>query len=221
MCFYSRQSKEALLAAKRFKAEVRDPEQFLTSDFINGFSHPSCPVITSDNPGLISNFTWGLIPQWSDKDSVSNYTLNARIETLNQINSFRDYVNNRCLVVADGFYEWRHERRAGRTFKDRYLITLPDNDLFAFAGLYSHWRDPATNILKGTFTILTTTASDIMSNIHNTKKRMPVILKKEDENSWLEGFPVNNFAYPYSIELSAFYSPDSNEKRGDPSSLLF
>lgn len=221
MCFYSRQSKEALTAARRFKAEVRNPDEFLKSDIINGFSHPSCPVITSEDSATIQNYSWGLIPVWSSDISVSDYTLNARIESLNVTRSFKEYVNNRCLVIADGFYEWRHTAINGKKFRERFLITLPGDELFAFAGLYSKWRDPSSGLVKNTFTIVTTAANELMCEIHNTKQRMPVILKEEDEREWLTGSDYTRFALPYSVNLIATPLPEINKKRGDYPGLLF
>ena len=221
MCFYSRQSREALTAARRFRAEVRNPDEFLKSDIINGFSHPSCPVITSEDTATIQNYSWGLIPAWSPDISVSDYTLNARIESLSITRSFKEYINNRCLVIADGFYEWRHTVINGKKFRERFLITLPGDELFAFAGLFSHWRDPATGLVKNTFTIVTTAANDLMCQIHNTKQRMPVILKEEDEREWLTGSDYTRFSLPYSVNLIATSLPEIKEKRGDYPGLLF
>jgi len=221
MCFYSRQSREALTAARRFRAEVRNPDEFLKSDIINGFSHPSCPVITSEDTATIQNYSWGLIPAWSPDISVSDYTLNARIESLSITRSFKEYINNRCLVIADGFYEWRHTVINGKKFRERFLITLPGDELFAFAGLFSHWRDPATGLVKNTFTIVTTAANDLMCQIHNIKQRMPVILKEEDEREWLTGSDYTRFSLPYSVNLIATSLPEIKEKRGDYPGLLF
>ncbi|MCJ7758493.1 MAG: SOS response-associated peptidase, partial [Gillisia sp.] len=83
------------------------------------------------------------------------------------------------------------------------LITPKDQELFAFAGIYSSWKNPQNNELVNSYSILTTDANELMSEIHNSKKRMPVVLKKEDRENWLSGAEVLNFAFPYTVELEA------------------
>jgi putative SOS response-associated peptidase YedK len=144
-----------------------------------------------------------LIPELVTDLSIRKYTLNARIETVKTTKSFQKSVNNRCLVIADGFYEWQHIPENGKILKKKFLITLPDEEIFSFAGLYSNWRNPATGEIYSTYTVLTTQANDFMSQIHNSKKRMPVILRAKDENKWLEHYNIEDFAYPYDVELNA------------------
>lgn len=87
--------------------------------------------------------------------------------------------------------------------KQKYLIQPKDQDIFAFAGIYSNWRNPQINHLISSYSILTTEANELMSEIHNNKKRMPVILKKEDWNQWLSGKELSTFAFPYEVDLQA------------------
>lgn len=87
--------------------------------------------------------------------------------------------------------------------KINYEIGIENVELFAFAGLYSNWVDNVSGEIKNTFTIVTTEANEIMSKIHNIKKRMPIILKKEDEEKWLTHTPIKNFASPYEVNLIA------------------
>jgi len=89
-------------------------------------------------------------------------------------------------LLADGFYEWQWLDEKGKQ-KQKYELTLPDNELFAFAGLYSEWVDKSTGEIINSYTILTTEANELMSKIHNTKKRMPVILSADNEKNWLHG----------------------------------
>jgi len=96
-------------------------------------------------------------------------------------------------VIANGFFEWQWLDPKGKT-KQKYEIGLPDEELFAFAGLYSQWINPATAEVKNTFTIVTTEANPLLSEIHNTKKRMPIILKKEDETHWAPHQPLLKFS---------------------------
>lgn len=90
-----------------------------------------------------------------------------------------------------------------RNQKQKYELCLPNEELFAFAGLYSHWVDKNTGELKNTYTILTTEASPLLAEIHNHNKRMPVVPKPEDESKWLEHYPIKDFAFPYTVDLIA------------------
>lgn len=95
-------------------------------------------------------------------------------------------VNSRCLVLADGFFEWQWLDPKGKQ-KQIYELRLPGNELFTFAGLWSEWVDKTSGEVVHTYTILTTAANELMSTIHNSKKRMPVIVAKDNERDWLEG----------------------------------
>jgi len=202
MCFHSKQSKSAVEVENRFKAEIVKLEEFKPQDNINGFDFQKTPIIIDAKPQLITHYNWGLIPSWAKDQDIKKFTLNAKIETLNEKPSFRNSINKRCLVIANGFYEWQWLDSKGKS-KVKYEIGLPDEELFAFAGLYSEWIDVATEEIKNTYTIITTEANTLMSEIHNTKKRMPVILKPQDEQRWLQHAPVNEFAFPYEVNLVA------------------
>jgi putative SOS response-associated peptidase YedK len=202
MCFHSKQTKEAQEVQHRFKAKIEKPDLFKISTSINGFEHPLNPVITSDMPDTIQHFHWGLIPQWAQSQEIQKHTLNAKIETLAEKPSFQGIMTQRCLVLANGFYEWQWQDTKGKN-KIKYQIGLDEEALFAFAGLYSFWKDPKTDFVRKTYTILTTEANELMSEIHNIKKRMPVILKPEDEDRWLSQAPIQAFAFPYQVDLLA------------------
>ena len=106
MCFFSRQTKKAVELENRFKAKLLDLYSFNPVNRINGFSHPQTAVIIHKEKEIIQPLQWGLIPHWAKDDSIKKYTLNARIETLSEKPSFRDAIKNRCLILADGYYEW-------------------------------------------------------------------------------------------------------------------
>ena len=200
MCFHSKQSKSAVQVENRFKAKIDVIDLFQPNDNINGFDFPLTPIITDKNPKIITHFNWGLIPTWSINDDIKKLTLNARIETLEEKSSFKNSINNRCLVIANDCYEWQWLDKKEKN-KIKYEIGIGNDDLFAFAGLYSEWINKETGEVKHTYTIITTQANGIMSEIHNTKKRMPIILKPEDEQKWLQNEAVQNFAYPYQVHL--------------------
>jgi putative SOS response-associated peptidase YedK len=156
----------------------------------NGFDFLSTPIVTSGKPELLQDFYWGLIPFWV-KDLASG--LKLRTQTLNCIHeemyekaSFKDAIKNsqRCLIPCSGFYEWKWMDEKGKT-KIPYYINLKNQELFSIAGLYSRWRNPETDAKVYTYTVLTTKANKLMNEIHNSKRRMPVIIPKEYEKDWL------------------------------------
>jgi len=201
MCYQTRIIKQKEEIMERFNAAIDALNDYNPMEFCSAFDFPKTPIITNENPDKIQLFNWGLIPSWSEDESIRNYTLNARIETLSEKKSFKDAIQNRCLIIADGFYEWQWKTKSGSK-KEKYLITLPNEELFAFAGIYSEWTN-LNNERINSYSIITTEANELMSEIHNNKKRMPVILKHEDEQSWLQGEDYNAFAYPYSCDLIA------------------
>ena len=201
MCYQTRLIKKREEIMQRFHAQFTTEQDYLPTVYCSAFDFPKTPVITNVNPAKIEFFNWGLIPEWSQNDAIKHYTLNARIETLSKKPSFKTVIQNRCLVLADGFYEWQWKDSKGKN-KEKYLITIPNNALFAFAGIYTQWINFDNTVLN-TYTIVTTQANELMCKIHNTKQRMPVILKKEDEENWLGGANYHDFKYPYSCNLIA------------------
>jgi putative SOS response-associated peptidase YedK len=124
-------------------------------------------------------FRWGLIPSWADDPAIGNRMINARSETVAEKPAFRAALRKRrCLIVADGFYEWQ---KSGRE-KQPYFIRLRSDRPFAFAGLWEFWEGPDNSAWESC-TILTTDANDLMRPIH---ERMPVILAAEDYRRWLD-----------------------------------
>ncbi len=213
MCYQTRLIKKKKEIAERFRiAQIGNLNDYEPIEFCKAFDYPKTPVITNQSPNKIEMYSWGLIPEWSNNDDIKQYTLNARIETLNEKPSFKNVTQNRCLIIADGFYEWQWHNKTGSK-KTKYLITLPDEELFAFAGIYSQWVD-FDNSIVNSYSIITTEANELMSEIHNTKHRMPVILNKDDENNWLNGTDFKQFAYPYCNELIATSTGNANQQLG-------
>lgn len=185
MCYQSKQTKTAQELQIRFNAKFEQPEAYSPGIF-NAFEYPKTPIITNNNTEIVQLYQWGLIPFWAKDEEIKKYTLNARMETINEKPSFKNVVNQRCLVLADGFYEWQWLDPKGKQ-KQKFELSLPDGQAFAFAGLWSEWADKSTGELIYTYTILTTQANELMSKIHNTKKRMPVMVAPDNEQKWLEG----------------------------------
>lgn len=203
MCFHSKQTKLALEVENRFNAKIDRLSEFKSQKYVNGFEFPKTPVIIDEHPDVITHFSWGLIPSWAKDPEIRKYTLNAKIETLNEKPSFRNSINKRCLVIANGFYEWQWQDAKGKS-KIKYEIGLSEEELFAFAGIYSEWINQYTGEIVNTYALLTTEANAFMAKIHNSKKRMPVILKKEDEQSWLNSrTPIDSFRHSHESELIA------------------
>ena len=126
-----------------------------------------------------STMRWGLIPSWSKDLGIGYKTINARAETVANTPSFREpFKSQRCLIPADGFYEWQ---RNGKT-KQPYCFEVNDGQLFAFAGLWDRWTNPEGGLIESC-TILTTTPNSLLADIHD---RMPVILRAENYDLWLD-----------------------------------
>lgn len=201
MCFFSKLSTPIKEIENRFNAKIDDYKMFQGKEYINGFTFPKTPVITNNKRDIIQYYQWGLIPFWAKDDSIKKFTLNAKIETLKEKPSFKSSINKRCLIIADGFYEWQWLDNKGKK-KQKYLITLPDNKLFAFAGIWSEWLNKITGEIIFSYSIITTQANELMQEIHNSKKRMPVILTKNNENDWLINKSIDDFK-SNNIELKA------------------
>jgi putative SOS response-associated peptidase YedK len=136
------------------------------------------PVIVAHERAEAVMMQWGLVPHWTRDITATHRPINARAEGLAEKPMFRDLLRTkRCIVPASGFFEWKQE--AGR--KVQFYFHVRDDPVFAFAGLYDIWSNPAGTTLS-TYTIITTVANALMAPIHD---RMPVILKQDDEMRWL------------------------------------
>ena len=142
------------------------PTQEVVSVMRNGESH-------------LAWLRWGLIPSWAKDESIGSRMINARAETLTEKPSFKGLLRSkRCLIVADGFYEWRQENGS----KTPMYITLKSGEPFAFAGLWDLWKSPGGEHIRSC-TIITTEPNDLVASIHN---RMPAILSPGTYADWLD-----------------------------------
>ena len=157
-------------------------------------------VVTDLDVDEMDRFQWGLRPHWVDDPDDWGHPINARAETVDSKPSFRAaFAERRCLVVADGFYEWQGE--SGK--KRPYRVHRADDDLFAFAGLWESWGENGDELQ--TVTIITTEPNDTMEPIHD---RMPVMLEPDDEARWLEEddpAELKAMLDPYPDELTDAY----------------
>lgn len=202
MCNYISLLSEAQELEEYFGA-VYQGEPYHRDFRINGFSNPQVPVILDEEPNRITNAEWGFIPKWAKDRNLQKNTLNARLEEAADKPSYKNAVQNRCLILVNAFHEWKWLDSKGKQ-KDNYLIKIRNQPLFALGGLYNFWTDPATNRQVLTCTVGTTQANELMAEIHNTKHRMPVILSKKIQNKWLDDISLQYFTFPnYDPDLEA------------------
>ncbi len=141
-------------------------------------------VITDCDPKTLSMMKWGLVPSWAEDPAIGSRMINARSETAAEKPSFRKaFKRRRCLIPADGYYEWKREG----TQKTPMYIRHAERDIFAFAGLWESWKKPDGDWLQ-TCTILTTEANQSIRPVHH---RMTVIIEPEDYELWLAPRELN------------------------------
>jgi putative SOS response-associated peptidase YedK len=156
-------------------------------------------VVQRDDRRAIARYRWGLIPHWADGPKIASRTFNARAETVASMPAFRDaFLRKRCLVPVDSFYEWRREG----SLRQPYRIVREDDSPLVLAGLWDGWRDPLTETVRRTFTIVTTPANSQVAALHD---RMPVVLPRSMWDRWLD----TTHADP--SELRAMLQPADDE----------
>ncbi len=175
-------------------------------------------VVLSDGKRAIETFRWGLVPHWAKDEKLGSRMINARAETLAEKPSFRDaFANRRCLIPADGFYEWRKSGTRNPVF-----FSMSDGKPFGLAGLWETWNPPSGGELK-TCTIITTSPNDMVKGVHD---RMPAIIPRKDRSAWLD--PDTNVNDLQSL-LSPFRAGDMestdvtklvNDLRNDDEDLI-
>jgi putative SOS response-associated peptidase YedK len=185
MCYTVAINKRKAELERRFDVAV-DELEYDPQFAVSGFLHPKLPVITSDQPGKMGLAQWGLIPRWvksrEQAAELHNQTLNAKGETLLQKPSFRESaLTKKCIIPVNGFFEWQTRGK----IKQPYFIYMPEQALFGLGGLWEDWVDTMTGEVIRTFTIVTTPANQLMEEIHNEKKRMPLIIPEGQESAWL------------------------------------
>jgi putative SOS response-associated peptidase YedK len=201
---------------QRFDAEGTDEPVFPRYNAAPG---QRMIVIPMDDPNKMHLFKWGLIPHWARDAKIGYKLINARGETLQGKPAFRGSLHKgRCLVLADGFYEW--SATTGK--KIPYRIELKNRKLFAMAGLCSQWKDEKGKEID-TFTIVTTEANKIVGAIHD---RMPVILNREWERQWLDPLidpkETDQYLRPYSGNDMEIYPISTlvNSPRNDSAAIV-
>lgn len=168
---------------------ILDTVPFIPTNYENGFDFKASPIITADKPRAFQSMSWGLIPWWAkgleEAADIRIRTLNAISEEIYEKPAFKDAAKDgrRCLIPCTGFFEWRWFK--GGKVKYPYFIHHRSDKIFSLAGLWSSWTDKSTGELRETYSVLTTRANPLLEKVHNSKKRMPVVLPREYEKDWL------------------------------------
>ncbi len=170
----------------RYGATFLDPDNYRPSYYYHAFNFPELPAVCSGSPDKIQLLKWGLIPSWTktsvDAAEVRLKTFNARSESIQDKHSFANsFISKRCLIPVKGFFEWHHNGRE----KTPWYIYHFNNDVMSLAGLYDEWTDETGNLFR-TFSIITADANTLLAEIHNSKKRMPVVLEQSSEKNWID-----------------------------------
>ncbi len=194
--------------------EIEEYPSTITPSYNIAPTQEVAAVVEEDEKRKLEMLRWGLIPSWAKDPSIGNKMINARAETVSEKPSFRKaFKVRRCLILADGFYEWQKTDNG----KQPYYIKMQDDSPFAFAGLWEIWQN-GEEIRSAT--IITTEANDLMNEIHH---RMPVILPPEDYAMWLdpdfdEKEPLTSLLKPYPADAMEAYpvsrrvnKPSNNE----------
>ncbi|PKO12177.1 MAG: hypothetical protein CVU39_25570 [Chloroflexi bacterium HGW-Chloroflexi-10] len=172
---------------------------------------PSQPIaaVTDGKTKKLEYLKWGLVPSWAKDIGIGNKLINARSETIKEKPSFRNaFQRRRCLILADGFYEWKRFSQKGLPSQP-YYFHIKDNRPFAFAGIWEIWQAPDGSELWST-AIITCAANSLVGSIH---ERMPVILDSSTMWQWLDNLEVHQLTQlmkPYSAENMTVY-PVSRE----------
>jgi putative SOS response-associated peptidase YedK len=209
---------------ERFQVDTSLLDDFDFNYLYRAFSNPSVPVIAQEDPSQVQLMHWGLIPYWcrdrEEAERIRKGTYNARCETLHEKPSFKEPLSRgRCLIIAGGFFEWQLVNGE----KIPWYISLRSGAPFVFAGLSDAWRDPLNGEIYKSCSIVTTIANPLMERIHNTGRRMPVILEKEHETVWVSeessqlkrGELLKSF---HQLELQAHaVAPRLSASHADPS----
>ena len=175
-------------------------------------------IPTLDGQRVARRMRWGLVPSWARDIKIGASLINARAESVASKPAFRAAFNGRrCLIPADGFYEWQ----SGPRGKQPYRVTLVDGSMFAFAGLWERWRNPTTDEWIESCCIVACETNELTSKFHD---RMPVIVATEDYDTWLTGTPeqASTLLKPYPADEMRAYPVGSqvNNAKNDSAELV-
>lgn len=199
MCYSNSLSASLIQLEQTYRKETVLLKDFSPIFMLSGFSFPLWPVVTKEARFL--PMQWGLVPSWfrgANPIEIASKTLNARSETLPEKASFKHLIDRqRCIIPSTGFYE----NQSIDNHKKPFFIYPTQGMFFHMAGLYDLWVDVSSRHSVHSFTIITTEANAMMAEIHNTKKRMPLILQNEETEAFLQG----NYSISSHMPLSEKY----------------
>jgi putative SOS response-associated peptidase YedK len=180
----------------RYGASFPDRDRYQPSYYYHAFGLPELPAICLGSADQIKLLKWGLIPSWTrttgDADVIRYKTFNARAESVRSKPSFlKSFKSKRCIIPVKGFFEWQHVGNQ----KIPWYIYHASEEIFSIAGLYDQWVETSTGEIYNTFSIITSDANDLLAVIHNSKKRMPVILDRSDETIWISNMTTADEAF--------------------------
>jgi len=185
VCYSNSSTSSNIELSKHYNRKIPDGFPETIYFYASGFKFPNWRIINSEFE--IQNMNWGLVPSWcrSKKEDFAKYTLNCKVETIFDKPSFKKIaLTNRCIIPSTGFFEWQ---QIGKV-KVPYFIFHPKGEILSFAGLWDKNIDILTGAEYFSFTIITCEANEYMAQIHNTKKRMPLILGSDiSKDDWLSG----------------------------------
>jgi len=201
MCNYAdtKLTKKQIRDALGISKGMSEMDFVIGSTFANGFAHDPAAIITDELRDEVSIGTWGISAPWIDPDDKKALLpLNARLDTIDKKPTFKNNIDNRCVILVHGFYEWQRLDQYGQPdpkgkIKVKNKIFTKESDVFSMGCIY--YIDKNGQL---TFTICTTEANELMAEIHNAKPedpRMPVVLKPGDEKLWLKGGDIQDFAF--------------------------
>src|SRR5215217_1521781 len=213
-------------------AQAKNPTEYgsmLKVDFTKGI--PNAPAHYNGAPGqdymiarlrtdsddiTLDMIRWGLLPPWAKDRKMAWKMINARAETVATAPAFKKaFEKRRCLVPVDGFFEWEKVGKERRP----HMIAMLDRRPFTLAGLWENWKNPETGEWERTFTIITTDANELVSELHD---RMPVIIAPDDRERWLRGPNPQELLKPLPSEEMTMWavSPKLNSPKNDSPDLL-
>lgn len=206
MCYHVATPSKAQLKQQFPKKEIvyREDEIF----HVTGFVRPFLPVELNEEPEQIQPARWKLLPFWVKNEvQANNYanTLNADADTIFEKASYKNYIKKyRGLLYVNGFYEPHQNKDVKET--DNYYIYMPNKEIFTLGIVYAPWTDVESGKQYSTFSIITTEANPMMEEIHNVKKRMPLVVPADKRKEWLEASDpaeIKQLMLPYDGELGA------------------
>jgi putative SOS response-associated peptidase YedK len=183
MCYSNSSTSTNVSLSKKYGKSVPQEIDQTPVFFASGFAFPMWRIVTKEKD--LRLMQWGLIPSWfheGDPNSIAAKTLNAKIETVTEKASFRSSIGKRNCIIPSSF-EWHTSGKQ----KEPYFLKPANDSIFSMAGIYDEWADRSTGEIITSFSILTCPANELMEQIHNTKKRMPVLLGDNQVEAWIHG----------------------------------